>query len=154
MRDRLAELLDPGLTPTNPLDVWGRGTDTEQLFTDCLRVLADDAAVRVVALAVDLVPEFDADDSFPQAVETVVRQTDKPVVVLANLASAVDQDAATRLRGAGVPVLEGTRSGLRAMGHLLRHAAPPHPRTVAVDSERRERWRRSYHMGRPDGFSS
>ena len=28
----LATLLDAGLEPTNPLDVWGRGADTETLF--------------------------------------------------------------------------------------------------------------------------
>ena len=31
---RLAALLDPGLEPTNPLDVWGSGADTEELFAD------------------------------------------------------------------------------------------------------------------------
>ena len=43
----------------------------------------------------------------------------KPVAVLSNLGSAIDVVAADRLRSAGVPVLEGTRSGLAALGHLL-----------------------------------
>ena len=51
----------------------------------------------------------------------------KPVAVLAGLPAAVDPAAAARLRAAGVPVLEGTRSGLLALRHLLDHAAaPPH----------------------------
>ena len=33
--ERLTALLDPGLEPTNPLDVWGSGADTEDLFGDC-----------------------------------------------------------------------------------------------------------------------
>ena len=67
-RARLAAVLDPGLEPVNPLDVWGTGRDTEALFTECLSALAADPAVGAVALAVDLVPEFDGDESYPRAV--------------------------------------------------------------------------------------
>ncbi len=137
--ERLAALLDPGLEPTNPLDVWGSGADTEDLFGDALAVLADDPEVGAVALAVDLVEEYDGDESFPQALEGLLARTDKPVAVLSNLPSAVDQAAAARLRALGIPVLEGTVSGLRALGHLL--APAPRPRAAAVvDQARRERW--------------
>ena len=39
---RLAAHLDPGLIPMNPLDVWGRGSDTVELFTECLAAMAED----------------------------------------------------------------------------------------------------------------
>jgi acyl-CoA synthetase (NDP forming) len=139
---RLAGLLDPGLEPTNPLDVWGSGARTEDLFTDCLAALADDDAVDAVALAVDLVPEYDGDDSFPKAMRRLLAHTDKPVAVLTNLASAIDQPLAAELRREGIPVLEGTRSGLRALGHLLSPAPRPLPVVPAVDEARRDRWRR------------
>ena len=122
-RERLAAVLDPGLEPGNPLDVWGTGRDSEELFTETLSALADDANVGAVALAVDLVPEYDGDDSYRDAVLAAAAKTDKPVVVLASIPAAIDTDAATRLRSAGVPVLESTRSGLLALGHLLAHAA-------------------------------
>ena len=50
--------------------------------------------------------------------------------MLGNLASAVDPDLAGRLREHGVPVLEGLRPGLLALGHLLAHAdrTPEAPR--------------------------
>jgi acyl-CoA synthetase (NDP forming) len=131
---RLAEVLDPGLTPANPLDVWGSGRDTEPLFTECLSALAADPAVGAVALAVDLVPEFDGDDSYPRAVLAAAAATAKPVAVLAGLPSAVDAAAAARLRAAGVPVLEATRSGLLALRHLLDHAHPPSPSATPVPS--------------------
>ena len=76
-----------------------------------------------MALAVDLVEEYDGDESFPRALESLLARTDKPVAVLSNLPSAVDQAAAAGLRALGIPVLEGTVSGLRALGHLLSHAA-------------------------------
>jgi acyl-CoA synthetase (NDP forming) len=126
-RTRLAAVLDPGLDPANPLDVWGTGRDTEPLFAECLSALAADPAVAAVALAVDLVPEFDGDESYPAAVLTAAAGTAKPVAVLAGLPSAVDQAAAARLRAAGVPVLEGIRTGLLALRHLLDHAGRPQP---------------------------
>ena len=141
-RDRLAAVLDPGLAPDNPLDVWGTGRDTEPLFTECLSALAADPAVAAVALAVDLVPEFDGDESYPQAVLAAAARTAKPVAVLAGLPAAVDPAAAARLRAAGVPVLEGARSGLLALRHLLDHAEPPEMGTSAAarpGSSRRHR---------------
>lgn len=68
-RQRLAVVLDPGLEPGNPLDVWRTGRDPEALFTAALSALA----------------------------------------------------AAARLRDSGIPVLESTRTGLRALAHLLAH---------------------------------
>ncbi len=143
--DRLAKTIDPGLRPGNPLDVWGTGRDTEPLFAECLAALAADPEVAAVALAVDLVPEFDGDEAYPQAVLAAAGGTGKPVAVLAGLPAAVDPVAAGRLRAAGVPVLEGTRSGLLALRHLLDHAARPElqrpePPLPATPGPRRQRW--------------
>jgi acyl-CoA synthetase (NDP forming) len=142
--DRLAAALDPGLAPANPLDVWSTGRDTEPLFTACLSTLAADPRVAAVALAVDLVPELDDDQAYPRAVLAAASGTTKPVAVLAGLPAAVDPAAAARLRAAGVPVLEGTRSGLLALRHLLHHAAPHEPpQDRAPDPPnpaRRQRW--------------
>ncbi|MFY9669751.1 MAG: CoA-binding protein, partial [Trebonia sp.] len=124
-RRRLAGALDPGLEPGNPLDVWGTGRDTRELFTETMSALAADPAVGAVALAVDLVPEYDEDDSYPAAALAVAAATDKPVAVLASVPAAIDQQAAARLRAAGVPVLESTRSGLLAMRHLLAPRVTP-----------------------------
>ena len=119
----LAGILDPGLAPDNPLDVWGTGAGTRQLFSRSLITLAGDPAVAAVALAVDLVRELDGDDSYPLAALDAAAQTAKPLVVLGNLGSVVDQDLAAQLRQHGVPVLEGLRPGLLALRHLLDHAA-------------------------------
>ena len=116
---RLAAVLDPGLAPGNPLDVWGTGRDPEALFTEALSALADDPNVGAVALAVDLVPEFDGDDSYRRALLAAAGKTDKPLAVLASIPAAIDQQAAAQLRAAGVPVLESTRTGLLALRHLL-----------------------------------
>ena len=156
-RARLAAALDPGLAPANPLDVWGTGRDTEPLFAECLSALAADPAVAAVALAVDLVPEFDGDESYPRAVLAAAARTPKPVAVLAGLPAAVDPAAAARLRAAGVPVLEGTRSGLLALGHLLDaarfRADPPRPPAPPPPGGAARRWRETLarHPGGPGG---
>jgi len=139
---RLAGLLDPGLEPANPLDVWGTGARAQEQLSGALTALADDPAVAAVALAVDLVHEYDGDQSYPDAVTEAARQTSKPVVVLSNLPAAIDPDVAARLRAGGIPVLEGTRTGLLALGHLLRRgrglvSTPPGP---PIDTARRARW--------------
>jgi acyl-CoA synthetase (NDP forming) len=147
---RLADLLDPGLIPANPLDVWGTGADTRSLFSGSLVTLAEDPAVDAVALAVDLVHELDGDESYRLAVLDAAAQTTKPLVVLGNLASAVDPDIAAQLREHGIPVLEGLRTGLVALRHLLDHAnrfpVPAFPGTApgpspGTASHRRERGR-------------
>jgi acyl-CoA synthetase (NDP forming) len=164
---RLAALLDPGLEPANPLDVWGTGTRAQEQLTGALAALADDPAVRAVALAVDLVHEFDGDDSYPAAVAETARQTSKPVVVLSNVPAAIDPDTAAGLRAGSIPVLEGTRSGLLALQHLLDHGSPgpgfpgqgdalgptspaavPH---VVPNRARQERWTRVITAGEAHG---
>lgn len=140
----LSDRLDPGLDASNPLDVWGRGASTEQLFTGCLTDLAADGAVDAVALAVDLVHEHDGDESYLDAVVAAAAMTDLPTCVLSHVPSAIDRAAARRLRSRGIPVLEGTRSGLLALRHLLERrdfAARPPVVAPQVDEGRRERWR-------------
>ena len=146
-RETLGALLDPGLAPDNPLDVWGAGRDTATLFSGCIRALAADDEVSAVALAVDLVHEYDGDDSYVVAALDAAAATATPVAVLTGLPAAVDGPSATRLRAGGVPVLEGTRSGLLALQHLVDARHPPRlpPARIAMPEDaargsRRERW--------------
>lgn len=119
---RLAGLLDPGLEPQNPVDAWGTGHAAEDVFTGCLEALADDPAVGVVAFSVDLTAEEDLDNAYGTAVLEAASKIEKPIVVLANVASTVDADQAAVIRKGGVPVLQGTETGLRAIGHLMARA--------------------------------
>ena len=151
-RKRITAVLDPGLEAANPLDMWGGSRDAEQQLTESLTALADDPAVAAVALAVDLVTEFDGDRSYPLAVSAAAQRTAKPLVVLGNIAATVNPAAAMWLRQAGIPVLEGARSGLLALRHLLEHAAhPARPAPPPIDAARRDQWARVLAQGEPDG---
>ncbi len=153
---RLGELLDPGLRPANPLDIWGTGARTRELFGACLAAVGSDPGVGAVALAVDLIAEYDGDESYVEAALDAARVLDVPVVVLSSLAAAVDQSRATLLRRAGVPVLEGTRSGLVALRHLLARARPgaATPAAEPLDERRAARWRDRLAAGPLDAVES
>jgi acyl-CoA synthetase (NDP forming) len=141
---KLETLLDPGLLATNPLDVWGTGAETREVFAGSLTALAEDESVDAVALAVDLITELDGDTAYQRAALDTAGQTDKPVVVLSNLPGAIDPETAVLLRSSGIPVLEGLRSGLRALRHLLDHAGGPtwrEPARPKLHQQRRDRAR-------------
>jgi acetate---CoA ligase (ADP-forming) len=144
-RQRLARRLDPGLVPTNPLDAWGSGRDFAAAFHDHAMALHDDDATSVVALALDLTTETDPTGGYLWTARTVMEQTTKPVAVIANLASGIDRRDAVHLRESGVPVLQGTRTGMAAIRHLLRRrdvrARPPIIPTELPADDLRERWR-------------
>lgn len=148
--DRLTGLLDPGLEVANPLDVWGRGRSTEVLFTETAVTLAEDPSVDAVALALDLVPELDGDNSYRTAAAAAWERSPVPVCVLSHVPSALDRDAAAMLRSRGIPVLEGTRSGilaLRRLGELRDFADRPAPQPPMPDQARAARWARRLASG-------
>jgi acyl-CoA synthetase (NDP forming) len=157
----LADLLDPGLEVTNPLDVWGRGGDTADLFSSSLLALAAEPAVGAVALCVDLVPEYDGDEDYRTALRRAWSGTALPVCLISNMPSALDRVSAAELRADGIPILEGTYSGLAALGHLLGWEArrtdvlATEAAVPAIDESRRARWRERLRDGPTlDGLES
>src|SRR5262249_12512528 len=140
-RDRLAAALEPGLPPVNPLDAWGTGNAADEIYEECIRALLADDEVAALAFSVDLATEDDPTSGHIQTAMTVRPETDKPMAMLSNLASAVDRADVARLAEAGIPVLEGTVTGLAAFRHLFEYrdarARPPiatAPGSLAADA--------------------
>jgi acetate---CoA ligase (ADP-forming) len=123
-RERLGGILDPGLEPANPLDMWGASERAQWQLTESLVTLAEDPAVAAVALAVDLLTEFDGDRSYPLALLDAAARTGKPLAALANVPATIDPGVAAELRGHGIPVLEAARRGCCAAGPLARGDPP------------------------------
>jgi acyl-CoA synthetase (NDP forming) len=143
---RIDDLLDPGLEAANPLDAWGTGIDADRIFVESLLALHDDPDTAVVAFAVDLTRQGEPyDEGYLQVAKDVWERTTKPFCALSNLASAVAIEEAASLRDVGIPVLEGTSSGLVALRALIAHrdvgarvaSVAPRP----VEEEVRSRWR-------------
>ncbi|MGH3147198.1 MAG: acetate--CoA ligase family protein [Rubrobacter sp.] len=146
----VAARLEPGLPAVNPLDAWGTDNDPYNIFLDCSRYLAEDPATGAFAYVVDLHSDR-AERGHAWAAERVWNSTDKPFAVICGVTSAIQQSAATRLRSAGIPVLEDVASGLRAFRHLfdLRDARPLPYQTLPepVPWETRRRWRETLAAG-------
>lgn len=143
--ERMAELLDPGLPAVNPLDFWGTGRDAHEVVIGCVRALLDDPAVGALAFAVDLTTEDSPDMGYLAMARETFGQTEKPFAMLANLASGVDRADVRSVEEAGIPVLEGTTTGLAAFRHLFEYrdfrALPLLPGRSPVDEETLLRWR-------------
>jgi len=142
---RLRPVLSTALVPDNPLDAWDALEGAEQVFTDALLTLHDDPAVAAVALAVDLTAEESSDVGYVGVAHQVQAATSKPFLVLSHVSSAIDPSDAQRLRDAGTPVLEGTRTGLAAVRNVFAHRdarARPLVQGPEVAPAVTRRWRR------------
>lgn len=154
-RAKLEKQLDEGLPPVNPLDAWGTGNEADRVFIECLKALHDDPDTAGVAFAVDMTYDHGQDENFISMAAQVWPHTSKPFAMLSNMSSTVHAPDAKRARGMGIPVLEGTNTGLGAFRHLFEYrdfrglpsVGPP----ALPPDDVRERWRSRLKSG--DAFS-
>lgn len=141
---RMEALLDPGLPPVNPLDFWGTGRDSHEIITGCVRALLDDPAVAALAFSVDLTSEEHPEMGYIAMARETFSETGKPFAMLSNFSSGIDRSDAKLLEGDGIPVLEGTLTGLAAFRHLFAYrdfrARVPIAGVSPVSDEVRGRW--------------
>src|SRR4029450_6173808 len=80
-------------------------------------------------------------------------ETEKPFAMLSNFSSGIDRTDARLLDGDGIPVLEGTLTGLAAFRHLFVYrdfrARSPVEGESPVADEIRQRWRHRLASGGP-----
>ncbi len=112
---KLAGLLEYGLEPVNPTDVWGTGKDWENVFAGCMTALAEDEDAAMTALFSDLGFEEDASAGLLDIGERVESVTDKPVYICQHWSRALK--AETRARSVTSPALvfDGTQTFLTAV---------------------------------------
>jgi acyl-CoA synthetase (NDP forming) len=63
---RLAAVLEPGLDPINPLDAWGTGNGSGDIYTESVLALDADPATGLTLFAVDLPPVDDESMAYPE----------------------------------------------------------------------------------------
>jgi len=155
-KDRMAAVLEPGLPAVNPVDAWGTGRDSEAVYRECMRALLADEDTAALAFVQDLADELDEDESDSAEITSqIFGETDKPFAVLSNLRCAIPEASAIAVRDAGIPLLEGTATGLAAFRNLFALAAfnslPERAESPAevVDPEIRQRWRTRLAAGAP-----
>ncbi len=146
-KQRMAAVLEPGLPAVNPVDAWGTGNDPDPIFLECMRDLLDDENTAALAFVMDLADElYDESSGTAELARQIFAETDKPFAVLSNLGCSIPENSAAALRRAGIPLLEGTATGLTAFRHLFSHAAfaalpEKEPPAEAPAPEVREHWR-------------
>ena len=131
---RLSAALEPGLDPVNPLDAWGTGNDYGNIYGNCLLALDADPAVALNLMAVDLMRESTNPPTYPDVILPLWPQLTKPLAFLVNVTAAAGEDQMARLRQAGIPVLMGTETGLRAVRHLLQYSVFQRQRDFTAES--------------------
>jgi acyl-CoA synthetase (NDP forming) len=150
---RMEALLDPGLPPVNPLDFWGTGRDSHEIITGCVRALLDDPAVAALGFSVDLTSEEHPEMGYIAMARETFHETAKPFAMLSNFSSGIDRSDAKLLDGDGIPVLEGTLTGLFAFKHLFAYRDFRARASVSggspVSDEVRERWVARLSTGEP-----
>src|SRR5439155_21187844 len=105
-----------------------------------------------------LTTEDDSSTGYIETARAVWPEMAKPMAMLSNLASAVDRADVLRLAEAGIPVLEGTSTGLAAFRHLFAYrdarARPPvaaAPEDAPPPTDVRAGWRARLASGEPFG---
>ena len=142
---KLEERLFHALDPVNPLDAWGDGSgDWEEDLTHFIVSLAEDPDTSISAMSGELSFNDSIESEYAKPVANAFERTDKPVILLANISTAPFEGMARELTAIGVPVLDGTLNGLKAIRHAFdrrdRLALPPALPAPECDPEVVARW--------------
>jgi len=147
---RLAERLEYGLEPVNPLDAWGTGHDWEGIFRDCLAALMQDPDTAIGILFAETRSGYFLHEGYADVVRDVAAQTDKPMLIANNMACLGNDDLAVRMTHGGFPVLIGigqTMAVLRAAMAHRDHRALPRMTPPPPPASARQRWMNRLQQG-------
>jgi acyl-CoA synthetase (NDP forming) len=133
---RLAAVLEPGLDPINPLDAWGTGNASDDIYVESVLALDADPATGLTLFAVDLPPTDDEEMYYPEIAESVQARLQNPLAFMVHASATASALQTGRLRELGIPVLMGTETGLRAAHHAVEYAAFQRARAQAPDEAR------------------
>ncbi|MEX2297427.1 MAG: acetate--CoA ligase family protein [Dongiaceae bacterium] len=114
-RDRLAERLEYGLEPINPVDAWGTGHDYEGIFTHCLTAIAQDPDTAIAAICAETRTGNQLHEDYGKIARHARDHSDVPIIVLNNVAAIGDDDLTVRLCADGIAVLTAMAPGLFAI---------------------------------------
>ncbi|WP_417727792.1 acetate--CoA ligase family protein [Roseovarius sp.] len=118
-KTKLSANLDSGLKPENPIDVWGSGHEFERKAENCMSALIDDPATGALALFQDIRDGSYIATGFLAALRRVAKNSNKPTVIISNYAGVRHGTIALEAVESGLPVIEGTQEGLKAIREMF-----------------------------------
>ncbi|MGY8996425.1 MAG: acetate--CoA ligase family protein [Alphaproteobacteria bacterium] len=116
---RLAERLDYGLDPVNPLDAWGTGHDYLNIFLDCWRALMADDDCAVGIWVADLRDGEKYRTPFQKGAKAIAEETGKPMVFATCVPNAIVHETARALYQDGIPLIDGLDNAVIAVARLM-----------------------------------
>jgi acyl-CoA synthetase (NDP forming) len=119
---KLEEILEPGIEAGNPLDAYGSNKYLEETFTSAIKILDADPNTGLTTLCVDLYRVGNMSPIYVSIIVSIKDQFKNPFVVLANVSATASEILTAQLREAGIPVMIGTETGVRAIKHLFDYA--------------------------------
>ncbi len=111
----LAGLLEYGLEPVNPTDVWGSGRDWQDVYTGSMKALADDPASAMTGLFADFGESRTGGAAYLDLCEKIERETAKPVFFCQHWSRAMDPEMTRRTAASPILVIDGTETFLAAV---------------------------------------
>lgn len=150
----LAELLDPGLPPVNPLDAWSAGgPDYHASMSACFSALLADQGAALGAVVHDRAPHGTIYADYVGYLRAAHAATGKPAVLVANRQGSGADPLVVRTTREGFPVLDGLRPFLIGVRCLFgfrdfQHRAPDvAPATLPIEPVREAAWKRRLASG-------
>jgi acyl-CoA synthetase (NDP forming) len=137
----LLEVLPPYTAISNPIDVWGFGR-IEETYETCLMAAAREEKADLVLISQDvpggMAPkQVDQYESVAKAAVKVFQKSAKPVVMISNPSVGFHPGISSILDKGNVPLLQGTREGLKAIKSLFSYAE--YQRKMRREIEEQER---------------
>lgn len=131
------ELLGSYSNPNNPLDAWGSGR-IEEFYETCLLTAAAEPEADIVLVVQDVPPgmadrQVDQYSIVAKAAVEAARKVDKPVIMLTNTSTGVHADIKKILDEGGVPILQGSREGLKAIANAAKFGTYKAPDEEKID---------------------
>lgn len=117
--EKLAGILDPGLTPVNPVDAWGTPFEFERKFTESFCALVEDPSSALGMVFSSVRDNAGVSNTWADACEEAYWRTDKPVALVTHMPWTHHPDITARMAAAGIPVIEGARPALVAVRGLF-----------------------------------
>ena len=118
-RAKLAERLEYGLDPVNPLDAWGTGNNFLEIFSGCFQALVEDEDAGIGVWVADMRDEEEFRRPYEAPARAIAESTGKPVVFANTVPNGVVHETANRLREAGTPLLDGLGPAIKAVSNAM-----------------------------------
>lgn len=123
----LKKVLPSYIGINNPVDVWGFGK-IEETYETCLMAASREEKANLIFVSQDMPPgmapgQVDQYKTVARAAVKAFQESEKPVVMVSNTSVGFHPDISQILEQGKVPLLQGTREGLKAIKSLISYAA-------------------------------